>query len=249
MWPTLGRHNRLLSSFARPAEELCLVEGRKLLAEALAAGLRLEALLLSPRVADDPELAALAGACPGGVVPPEVLSRLADTRSTPDVLALLRRPAAPRLAEEGLFLVLDGVQDPGNVGALLRSALAFGAAGAILGEGAADPFGPKVVRASAGAVFRLPVERRRDWREAVRPGDVTLFAEAHAGVPPESAPLGTRVLLVLGSEGTGIRHRLDGAVPVHLPVAGPVESLNVAVAGGILLYLLGRRLSAARARW
>jgi TrmH family RNA methyltransferase len=221
------------------------VEGAKLVREALAAGLHVEAVRCSRAAlaAEEPLLRLLVGV-PGGVVDEEVVRGLSDTRSGTTLIALCTRPEPAAMGGEGLWVVLDGIQDPGNVGTLIRSAWAFGAEGAVVAAGSADPWGPKALRASAGASFHLPLVQVERWTELVRRDDMVLLAEAHAGVEPEAVPTmqeGGRTLLVLGSEGHGVQSRPEGAIPVHLPLRRGAESLNVAAAGAVLLYLLAGR--------
>jgi TrmH family RNA methyltransferase len=220
------------------------VEGPKLVAEALAAGLTPQAVLCSEEALGREAglLARLAGV-PGGVVTEDTLARLADTRSAPALLVLFTEPpSSPPPPRSGLWLVLDAVQDPGNVGTLVRSALAFGASGAVVGEGSARPLGAKALRASAGAAFRLPLFVCEDWRALLAAEDAVLVADPHEGVPAERAPVARRTWLVLGNEGSGVARAPKGAVRVRVATLGPVESLNVAAAGAILLYALARRV-------
>ncbi|MCM3875316.1 MAG: RNA methyltransferase, partial [Thermoanaerobaculia bacterium] len=157
--------------------------------------------------------------------------------------------AGPRGSEtEGpLFLLLDDVQDPANVGAILRSGEAFGAAAALLTPGCAWPFSPRALRASAGSAFRLPVAARVSAGEAVawarRHGIVLAGASAHGGTAPEALGGVRPLALVIGSEGHGISTEIAGALDhrVTLPLAGRVDSLNAAVAAGVLLHILTRR--------
>lgn len=210
-----------------------------------------------------------------------VLRRLSDLPSTRGVVALAKPPhrtlaslssllpskktassnapreaAIPRKrgseAEGPLFVVLDDVQDPANVGAILRSGEAFGAAAALLTAGCAWPFSPRALRASAGSAFRLPVCARVTAREAVawaRRLDIALAgAEAHGGDAPESLAAVRPLALVIGSEGRGISPEITAALDhrITLPLAGRVESLNAAVAAGVLLHVLTRRPASLR---
>ena len=162
--------------------------------------------------------------------------------------------AGPRGSEtEGhLFLLLDEVQDPANVGAILRSGEAFGVAAALLTPGCAWPFSPRVLRASAGSAFRLPVVAHVDPADVVAwargHGIVLAGAAAHGGTPP-AILAGVRPLaLVIGSEGHGISPGIGAALDhrVTLPLAGRVDSLNAAVAAGVLLHVLSHPPAPAR---
>jgi len=139
-------------------------------------------------------------------------------------------PAGP------LCVALWGVGDPGNVGAILRSALAFGASSVALGPGCADPFGPKAVRASMGAIFAVPVARVASIDEL--PGERVALV-AHAG-DPLAGPAAGELSLLVGAERTGLPDEIVGACDrvAHIPVAS--ESLNAAMAATVALYELGR---------
>jgi TrmH family RNA methyltransferase len=156
-----------------------------------------------------------------------------------------RRWTADDLAVDrgGIVLVIDGVQDPGNVGTLLRTAHALGAAGTIVLRGTADILNPKTLRAAMGATFRHPIVSMDDgafitW---TRRHDVTLWATAADGVPLPKvtrANAGHAIAVIVGNEGAGIRPALNAvaAQRVAIPLAAGAESLNVAVAAGILLH-------------
>lgn len=222
------------------------LEGERLLREALASGFALRELFhdgsADPDLVDEARRRG-ARACE---VSPRVLAKLSDLPSPRGLVALaeLPRRAAADLAlpEGGLALALDGVQDPANVGAILRSAEAFGAACALLTEGCAGPFTARAQRASSGSALRLPLAA------GLGPGQVVawarerkarlLGADAHGGEPPR--PGEGRTLLVIGSEGRGLSPALAAALDVRvtIPLRGGVESLNAAVAAGVLLYAL-----------
>lgn len=145
-----------------------------------------------------------------------------------------------------LFLLLDGIQDPANVGAIVRCAEAFGVAGVVLTPGSAWPFSPRALRASAGSALRVPIVPRVAPAEAVawaRAHGATLAgAEAHGGDTPARAAKTRPLVLVVGSEGHGISAELESALDrrLTLPLGGNVESLNAAVAAGLLLFVLTR---------
>jgi RNA methyltransferase, TrmH family len=134
------------------------------------------------------------------------------------------------------LVVLDGVQDPGNVGAIARTAAAAGAPAMAALPGTADPYGPKAVRASAGNVFRLKVARAQ-WKDLA--GLVGYGAAATGGAPLAEAPIESAGMIVLGSEAHGLsRHDLK---LVTVPLSDGVESLNVAAAAAVLLFEIRRR--------
>lgn len=179
-----------------------------------------------------------------------VLGQVLDTVTPQPVVALVSWPVVDRpvLAESGpsLVAVLAGVSDPGNVGTVVRTAAAAGASGVMLTEGSADPFGPKAVRASAGAVLRLPIAESS--REAALPtlaevGVRLVVADAHGSVALDDADLTGDVAVVLGNETHGIPAGLAElpAVRVSIPMARGTESLNVAAAGAVILFEAARQ--------
>jgi RNA methyltransferase, TrmH family len=246
-----------------------LLEGRRMIEDALDAGVRIEELFVR-RESEEEEnkekeeefLRKVRGEGNTRVtdISAKVLRKLSDLPSTRGIVALASPPhrTLPSLSSLlpskksssssfPLFLLLDDVQDPANVGAILRSAEAFGVAAAILTPGCASPFSPRALRASAGSAFRLPVVARVGAAEAIswaRANGIALAgAEARGGAAPESLAGVRPLALVIGSEGHGISAELAAAIEhrVTLPLGGRVESLNAAVAAGVLLNLLTRR--------
>ena len=220
-------------------------EGPKLCLE-LAKGCRLRALFATEAaLGRTPALAAFADRTTP--VAPHVAEKLAGTRSSQDVFALFETPStdpAPLLAEARRLLALEGVQDPGNVGTLLRSAAAFGFDGVLLGPGCAAPFSPKVLRASMGAAGRLPLGHCPDLPAALaalRGRGVSCLAAAlyHSRPLDEAGTAFPRgVCVVIGSEGQGLSQPTVRAcsAAVRIPMTDRVESLNAGVAGSILLW-------------
>ena len=213
-------------------------EGPKLLAEAVKAGVPLEAVVTAPGV-EVP--------CPEGVrrveVPRDLLESLRDTRTPQGVLFLARLPdtAPPRPLPGERYLVLDGVQDPGNVGTIWRTADALGADGLILVNGCADPFSPKTVRSTMGACFRLPVYEARgeELPGLLAETGLPLYATAlrEDTVDIKTAQL-ERCAVIIGSEGRGVSRELleASARTVKIPMRARCESLNAAVAAAIVLW-------------
>ena len=175
-----------------------------------------------------------------------VFSALAPTKSPQGVLAIIAEPQwPPWRAATGVGLWLDGVQDPGNLGAIVRSAAGLGAAAVLLSPGCADPFGPAAVRGSAGAVLRLPVEREIPVSRAVdrvRTAGGEVWATGAVGTAVDGWSPAAPTLLMLGAEGRGLEPEAsdlaDGTVTI--PLGRGLDSLNVAVAAGILLQRLRR---------
>jgi RNA methyltransferase, TrmH family len=234
----------------------------RLVEEALAAGVPFKGALVAPDLARTARGTALVAELEGHAVGVEevgarIFAQLADTETPQGIIAVIepRRWAAGDFAPPpgAVALVIDGVQDPGNVGTLIRTAHALGAAGTVVLRGTADPTSPKALRAAMGATFRHPVVALDDggfiaW---ARKHEVTLWAAAADGVPLPRA-LGTRdaardtrggpIAVIVGNEGAGIRPQLNAvaAQRVAIPLAQGAESLNVAVAAGILLYEVTR---------
>jgi TrmH family RNA methyltransferase len=233
----------------RRRRNLSIAEGVRLIEEALRAGVKIQGALTSTAAETHPRSALLIRSLADHAVPVEsvsdrVFAGLADTESSQGVLALIepkRRPLADiAVTPPAPVLILDGVQDPGNVGTLLRTGYALGASGAVLLPGTADPWSPKVLRAAMGAVFRLPAapatdEELRAW---VARTDLTLWAAATEGVPLHRLTPPPRLGLVVGNEGAGVRPaiRALSAERVAIPLVAGAESLNVAVAAGVILY-------------
>lgn len=229
----------------RAAAGLFFAEGPKLCLD-LARGCRAaELYATAPALAHTPALAGLGPAVVEITNP--VAEKLAGTRSTQGVFALFETPAtdpAPLLATARRILALEAVQDPGNVGTLLRSAAAFGFDAVLLGPGCAAPFSPKVLRASMGAAGRLPLGVCADLPAALgalRGRGVACLAAALYKARPLDA-VGTQfpggVCVVIGSEGQGLSDAAIAAcsAAVRIPMTDRVESLNAGVAGSILLW-------------
>lgn len=213
-------------------EYIC--DGRKLLEDALRSG-------ISPRCVLAAEGAVLPALPPGTrlVFVPEALIRAVSPSDSPQgVVFTCATPVQDDSVDpQGRYLLLDRVQDPRNVGSMLRTAEALGASGAWLTRGSADPFGPKAVRAGMGAVFRLPV--RYVTPDAVRSSGLPLIASAAAGADVRGARRGPCVLAI-GNEGAGLSDELLGmaAGTVSIPMPGGAESLNAAAAAAILMWEL-----------
>jgi TrmH family RNA methyltransferase len=196
-------------------------------------GSHVETLLIPDKIFDG----AVPSDAPQGVA---ALVRLRDF-SVDDILERL---------QIGPVMVVVGLQDPGNLGTILRSAEAFGSAGVVLGEGTVSPFNTKVIRASAGSIFRLPVvlSKNSGGVEGVtaklRGQDVRMIAtSSHKGTPLDQARLIGPLAVFIGSEGSGLPRNLMAQVDelVAIPHSPQVESLNAGVAGSIVLYEAARQ--------
>ncbi|HYF79755.1 MAG TPA: RNA methyltransferase [Symbiobacteriaceae bacterium] len=231
---------------AREESGLAVLEGLRLAEEALSAGVPVEYALCTEQLETRERGAALLdGLRKAGVpvfpVAPDTLDRAADTQTPQGILAVFR-PRAWRLDEipPGLVLVLDNLQDPGNLGTIIRSLEAMGGAGLVV-TGGVDPFNPKVIRSAMGSLFRLPVvkaEAGYALQTLRAQGRVIYVADAGGDLTPWTARLGKSVALVIGNEGNGpsdlARSQADGVISIPMP--GPTESLNAGVAASLLIY-------------
>lgn len=238
---------RLRAAKTRSREGAALVEGVRAACEALDAGAVVDFAVTSPKLETTAAGARLAERLRpydvAGVTDRE-LANLSDTDHPQGVLIVCEAPEAGlnRIERGGRYLALDGVQDPGNAGTLVRAAVAFGLTAVIVFEGTVDPWGPKTVRASAGLIFRIPIVRA-SADEAVarlRAEEIPVFVADAGGEDVRSCRGMKSFALVVGNEGTGVRlelvERADEVLGVAMP--GPAESLNVAMAGSILLHAL-----------
>lgn len=229
---------------------LVFVEGLRLSEECLRSGLEITVAFC--RASEEPRLQRLLEALAARGVPchetaPAVLETLGDTVQGQGIVLLARRPAPALLEQAGLLLGLDRVQDPGNLGTLLRTAEAAGVDGIVLLAGCADVYSPKVLRASMGAALRLPVLTLADADALLNLTDrlqVTLVAAAGSGecdydAHDWSAP----TLLLLGNEANGVAVDLLARCDrrLRIPLACGVESLNVAAAGAVMLFEAARQ--------
>lgn len=226
----------------RAAEGLFFAEGPKLCLELAKSCTPRTAYATEAAMEKTPALESLRPT----LIAPHVAEKLAGTKTSQGVFVLFEQLAPPveRLDTATHILALEGVQDPGNVGTLLRSAAAFGFDGVLLSKGCAAPFAPKTLRASMGAAGRLPVAPVQDLPQALQQlrarGVVCLAAALYHSRPldeaPQSYPDG--LCAVIGSEGQGLT---DAAVQacdmaVRIPMTDLVESLNAGVAGSVLLW-------------
>jgi RNA methyltransferase, TrmH family len=258
--PIEGRHNALLkqlrTAFARAeltSDGHCAVEGRRLVEEAIRSGSRFKAVFFSSSAEEQARklLPQLSTHIETVLLPDKLFARAVPSDSPQGVAALVRcrEFSVDDLlanAAKGLLLALAGIQDPGNLGTILRSAEAFDAAGVLLGEGTVSPFNPKAVRASAGSVFRLPVARARlaEVIGQMRERGIRLLAtSSHKGTPLPQTRLDPPVAIFIGSEGSGLPRELHSTIEevIAIPHSSDVESLNAGVAASIVLYEFRRQ--------
>jgi TrmH family RNA methyltransferase len=259
-----GRHNPLLkqlrqafSRAQRTAEGDCAIEGLRMIEEAIRSGLRFRAVFFRESAQDRAErLLPQIGAHVETLLLPDKLFDASVPSETPQGVAALVRLKESSLddvlekerLQVGPIMALAGLQDPGNLGTILRSAEAFGSSGIILGEGTVSPLNAKAVRASAGSIFRLPVVTAAAALEDVvtklRVQNVRLIAtSSHKGTTLDQANLTGSIAVFIGSEGSGLTRGLMTQMDevVAIPHTAQVESLNAGVAGSIILYEAARQ--------
>jgi len=243
-----SRQNAIIKAFKKP-EGAFVVESEKLIREAVAAGFVLQHLLYTEKSRMN---------LPGIGITPDLSEYISDTKSPQGVFAMFERreysgfefTAATRV------MLLDGIQDPGNVGAIIRSCEAFGFDCVICSRDCADVYNSKVIRASAGSVFRLP-SVKRDLYEAISELKRANFKIYAAALDEDAVPLrqlstvncqlstdDSQLSTVIGNEGRGVSQSVMELCDskVYIPIRG-AESLNAAVAAGIIAYEIGRTVS------
>ncbi len=257
--PVTGRHNQRLKELRmafRRAERTpqgeCAIEGVKLLEEALRSGLDLNSVFFSdsarplaerllPQIHSDTETLIVPDALFKSIVPsdaPQGVAALVKLRAF-SAAELLKR------ASDGPLVVASGLQDPGNLGTIFRSAEAFGTAGIFLTEGTVSPYNSKVLRGSAGSIFRLPLLQisSAELIPLLRAQGVRLIAtSSHHGTPLPKISWTLPLAIFIGNEGAGLSRELMREMndTLVIPQAPQVESLNAGVAASIVLYEAAR---------
>jgi TrmH family RNA methyltransferase len=236
-------------------QDLCVLEGPRLAIEALQAGATLVEAAAAPHVEATPSGAAALAALRAAGVPlrrlaPELLRSLSEAETSQGLVALARRPSFDETSlfrDTPLLLIACAVQNPGNLGALLRTAEAAGATGAYLSEGCADPHSWKALRGSMGSAFRLPHVRGLSLGvvlDHLASRRVTVLATAADGeIVYDAADLRGPVAVLVGNEGAGLPPAVArrAASRLRIPLRPPVESLNVGVAAALVLFEAARQ--------
>jgi len=255
-----GRHNLLLKELRKAfagaeltADNCCAIEGLRVVEEAIRTGLRFRAVFFSTSATGKAEkLLPQIGAHVETVVVPDKLFENTVPSESPQGVAALAFCKSFSLEdvlariEFGPVLAIVSLQDPGNLGTILRSAEAFGAAGVLLGEGTVSAYNSKVVRASAGSIFRLAAVKVRikDALAQLRAAGLRLLAtSSHKGLSLPQAELGKPAAIFIGGEGAGLGRHLIAEMDevVAIPHSPKVESLNAGVAASIVLYEAARQ--------
>ena len=237
-------------SRSRRQENAFVIEGVRLAEEALSAGWQARLVLCSDELTERGHklLDGLAAqGAPVEQVTPQVLRAASDTETPPGILVVLAQRILALPARLDFVFIPDMLRDPGNLGAMLRTAAAAGIQAVFVPPGTVDVFAPKVLRAGMGAHFRLPIQPL-DWEEISThlQGLNVFLAAAGAGVPYTQADWRSPCALVIGGEAEGASQtaRQAAFTPVHIPMPGGSESLNAAIAASILLYEAVRQRTA-----
>ncbi|CAM3819114.1 TrmH family RNA methyltransferase [Alkalicoccus chagannorensis] len=239
--PRIKAWKKLQKKKERDKSGLFLVEGYHLVEEALKSEVTVKEIVLAEDV-DVPQEWSITGVEFIRVTPP-VLKELAETETPQGMIAVCEKPDLENLLfEGGQYLLLDEIQDPGNLGGIIRTAEAAGLDGVIFGEGCADPYNGKVVRATQGAVFYMHVQHMplHDAVDRCRDNQIPVFGTSLHGSTFTAIAPQEHFALLLGNEGTGVRRALleRSDQNLYIPIYGNCESLNVSVAAGILTYHL-----------
>lgn len=251
--PQLKLVRRLARRRTREQEGAFVVEGEDLVLAGVETGASARALLVDAErwqgyLHEAGDLDALAGTTPVVQVEPELLASVSELAHPPRVIGVFDLPAVRDLdtavgeCASSAWIVLDGVADPGNVGTVVRTAAALGAAGVVALPGTSDPWGPKAVRASMGSCFRLPLIGVGSGDAVARASDLAqmplVVLDASGDVDLWDAPLRSGCFVVVGGERDGVSAELLVAADVvaRIPQHPGVESLNAGVAASLALY-------------
>ncbi len=226
--------------------DLIFVEGERLVAECVSSGLKLHACFTAAEPSASQQELLERITCPSFQLSESVIESLGDTMSTQGIIVIAERPwpTLDRMFQgvDPLLLGLDRIQDPGNLGTLVRTAEAAGACGVFAFAGSADAFTPKTLRSSMGSAFRLPILPDVSGLGAIETcrsrGIKTVVATGEADLPHYDYDWRQPTMLILGNEGRGASAEIMNAcnARVRIPLHAPVESLNVAAAGAAILF-------------
>jgi TrmH family RNA methyltransferase len=251
-----GRHNALLKEIRQAfntgdltASGECAIEGFRIIEEAIRSGLKIRAVLVSESGKDRAArlLPQIASHVETALIPDKLFTSIVPSQTPQGVAALVqvRLHTLDDVVENsaaGPIVVIAGIQDPGNLGTILRSSEAFRAKGVLLGKGTVSRFNSKAVRASAGSIFRVPTVVDLDLKAAIpvlRARNIRLLAtSSHKGTSLSQANLSGDVAVFVGNEGSGVEKRLWSEMDelIMIPHSPRVESLNVGIAASIVLY-------------
>jgi TrmH family RNA methyltransferase len=236
---------------ARREEQAFVIEGVRLVEEALQADWEVQSVLFTAQL-DERGKAVVDGFTTRGVpveqVSATVFKSISETETPQGLLAVLALHALPLPPDPNFLLILDGLRDPGNLGAVLRTAAAACVQAVLLTPGSADAYAPKVVRAAMGAHFRLPIHHL-GWDQIsqtlIKPsGNLRVYlADSARGTPYAQADFHTPLALIIGGEatGAGLEAAALAHTRVHIPMPGGSESLNAAIAASLLMFEVVRQ--------
>jgi RNA methyltransferase, TrmH family len=242
--PKVKQWKKLLTKKERDKTESFIVEGFHLVEEALKQGEQVLEIIVSEKVGLPPRWDV--NSTPVTLVTEEISDLLTETEAPQGIYAVCRMPSKrmEAQAEEGqTFLMIDAVQDPGNLGTMIRTADAAGINAVIVGRGSVDIYNSKVLRAAQGSHFHLPILRAdlHEWVDKLQEKNIPVYGTALEGAAVYTEIAGGESFgLIVGNEGSGVGKDLLSATTKNLfiPIYGKSESLNVAVATGVLLYYL-----------
>jgi RNA methyltransferase, TrmH family len=240
--PQVKEWKKLLTKKGREKMGLFLIEGFHLVEEALKSHAPLVELIVDEKKEIPPSWNA--GHLPVTIVTEEVMKAISDTETPQGIAAVCEQFSYGDIDwTQANVLLIDAVQDPGNIGTMIRTADAAGIDAVLLGEGCADLYNPKVIRATQGSLFHLPIIRGnlREWIGRLQEENVAVYGTAlENGEDYRHIKPARPFALLVGNEGSGVHKELLQMTTknLYIPIYGQAESLNVAVAAGILLYHL-----------
>lgn len=238
----------------RDEENAFIVEGIKLINEAIKENAHIMYLIFSESAFEKAEIKELCNFSAGSgteavVCEDNVFGYAADTINAQGVLAVIKKNTGVKNAKNYKFAVLcDRIQDPGNLGTIIRTADAFGPAAVILNRGCADVYNPKVVRATAGAIFRVPLIHEDSDEEIIKKlkasGYKIISTVVDSEYSFEDVEKSERICVVIGNEGRGVSREIESNshMSITIKMTGPAESLNASIAAGICIYEMRKKL-------
>lgn len=243
--PKVKEWKKLHTKKGRDQAKMFLVEGKHLVEEALKYHIEIEEILVSERL-DVPREWDVSNVSITYVTE-KVLKELSETETPQGIIAICKQSEADKTHKFDTLLLVDRVQDPGNLGAIIRTADATGISAVIIGEGSADLYNGKTVRATQGSIFHLPIWKGdlMEWINICKQENITVYGTSLQGAKSyTSVESDKRFALIVGNEGAGVSKELLEHTKQNLfiPIYGKAESLNVVVATGILLYHLKANL-------
>lgn len=238
--PQIKQWKKLFTKKERDKTGTFLVEGFHLVEEALKSG-RISHIIIQEGV-EIPNCWQV-DSIPITMVTEEIIKQLSDTETPQGIVAVCHQTKSPDSIEGSTFLLIDSLQDPGNLGTIIRTADAAGIDGIVVGKGSVDIYNPKVIRSAQGSHFHIPIIRGdlNEWIPKLREKNIPVYGTTlENGKVYKLISPGNSFALLVGNEGNGVQKSLLSMTDenLYIPIYGKSESLNVAVAAGILLYYL-----------